>query len=164
MPSCQRDMHLIGCQYDMWLPKCDVLLIYEWYVNVTCSYFLKCVAKLSSVPYEWLLHHLCGWVGYVYVHTLWVTVCTFISYMHGATKDAFIPYMHMDLKIVLNILVFKTSHDEWVYETSKGGFKRVWFHVFERWILNMWLKEGLGWLQYKKKEVNVHNIWEANLF
>jgi len=32
--------------------------------------------------------------------------------MHGATKDAFIPYIHMDLKIVLNMLVFKEIHDE----------------------------------------------------
>ena len=38
-------------------------------------------------------------------------------------RDAFIPYMHMDLRSFLNILVFNKLWEKGIVDSSKDGFE-----------------------------------------
>jgi len=119
----------------------NVLLIFDWYMHGICLYFLNDVTKLSNVPNEWLFHPLSGWIGYVYKHTLWAVLCTFMSYMHGVIRVTSIPSIHVDLRQFLNVLVFKTSHEKGnCWFKQRLLWKMGMIYIFKGWILNMWLK------------------------
>jgi len=38
----QCDMLVAEGQYDVYILKCNVLLVFEWYVNVVCSFLEMC--------------------------------------------------------------------------------------------------------------------------
>jgi len=119
-----------------------VLLDFDWYVHVISLYFLNGVTKLSSVPNEWLFHPLCGWVGHVYKHTLWDALCTLMWYMHVVIRVTSIPNMHVDFRLFLNILAFKTSHEKGdCWFKQRLLWKMEMIYIFKRLILNMWLKK-----------------------
>ena len=145
------DVYLIEWQHVM----------YCWYVNVMCSYFMKCMDKPSSVPYEWWFHSLRGWVGYVCKHTRWTTLCTLISAFmwhkdtHTFPKDAFISLMHLDLRSFYNILVFEqVMRKEWLVQ-AEIALKMEWF-TYLKMSLNMWWKWRARKMLCWKEDYQLH--------
>jgi len=55
-----------------------------------------------------------------------------MSYMHVVLRDTFVPSMHMDLGLFLNILVFKQIRINGIADSSKEALnKKKIFNVFK---------------------------------
>jgi len=129
------DIYLIKWQCDLHSLKYDVqLLICEWCVNVMCSYFLKCMTKLSSVPYEWLLHPLCSWVGHksciMYTHIIHTWDIKRHSF-HTCIwmYDGFKTYLFLNKSLKKGIV-----------DSSRNCFEIWGWFTYLKMNLNMWLK------------------------
>ena len=134
LPKCQSNVYLIEWQYDM----------YCWYVNVMCSYFMKCVDKPSSVPYERWFHPLREWVSYVCKHIWWTTLCTLIS------------YNSCDIKRCTRFQKMHSFHKcIWIYD----GFIKYLF-LNKLWERNDWFKQRLLW-KWNDLHLSLIHIWRC---
>jgi len=100
---------------------------------------------------SYLLSLLSGWLEYVYKRTLWAVSCTLISYIHVVIRVTFIPCMHVNLRLFLNILIFKTSHEKGdCWFKQRLLWKWGWFNTFKGEFKYVIEKEGIEWWQQIK--------------
>ena len=65
--------------------------------------------------------------------------------MHVVIQVTFIPCMQVDLRLFLNILIFKTSHEKGIVDSSRDCFENGDdFNTFKDEFKYVIEKEGLG--------------------